>query len=96
MERSRVSSHPPPTGNRREIETDASGWHWLSWADCCHARLVWLVSQRERKGKVSSHTGLWNSLWGSGFPPVPRELAFGEGVDGLRTAAVAGGWERLA
>lgn len=22
-----VSSHPPPTGNRREIETDAWGWH---------------------------------------------------------------------
>lgn len=23
-----VSSHPPPTGNGREMETDAWGWHW--------------------------------------------------------------------
>lgn len=23
-----LSSHPPPTGSRRETETDAWGWHW--------------------------------------------------------------------
>lgn len=75
MERSRVSSHPPPTGNRREIETDASGWHsaLMGRLLSCSTGLASEPEGNKRKGLshwfVEQPLGFWVPFhpWGAGF-----------------------------